>query len=67
MTIRPELDRLIAESVAKVKAMSESERSEMIRAQGESWARAEASWPKARWHMEGGIKVYESYEDYCND
>jgi len=40
---------------------------EMKRLQRESWVRAEASWPKPRFHWVDGVKVYESYEDYCND
>jgi hypothetical protein len=35
----PELDRLLKESVAAVKAMTPAERGAMFKAQGESWAR----------------------------
>ena len=42
---RPELDRLLREAVERVRAMSPAERDAMVRAQIESVARAEASWP----------------------
>jgi hypothetical protein len=64
---RRNLDRLLRESAEQVRAMSPTERDEMIRLQGESWARAEASWPKARYKWVDGAKVYETYADYCND
>ncbi len=47
--------------------MTPEEKYVMFKVQGESWARAEASWPKAKFHYENGVKVYESYKDYCND
>lgn len=37
------------------------------KAQCESWARAEASWPKPKFKWINGVKVYDSYEDYLND
>lgn len=62
-----EIDRLLRKAAAQVQAMSPDERREMVRKQIESVARAEASWPKPRYHYVNGVKVYESYEDYCND
>jgi len=47
--------------------MTPAEREEMYRQQREGYARAEASWPKPRYQWVDGVKVYESYEDYCND
>jgi hypothetical protein len=38
-----------------------------IKAQRESYVRAEMSWPKAKFKWVDGVKVYDSYEDYCND
>lgn len=64
---RPELDALIKRSKEIVDNMTPKQLAEMVRKQGESWARAEMSWPKAKYHYENGVKVYESYEDYCND
>lgn len=61
------LDELLKESAAKVKAMTPAEREEMIKRQGESWMRGEMGWPKPKYHYENGVKVYDSYEDYCND
>lgn len=67
MRDRPELDKLLRESAAKVAAMTLAERKEMFDAQRESWVRAEMSWPKAKFKWIDGVKVYDSYEDYCND
>jgi hypothetical protein len=47
--------------------MTPEQRAEMLRAQGESWARSEAAWPKPKYEWRNGVKVYASYEDYCND
>lgn len=62
----PELLRLLKEAKIKVAAMSPEERAEMLRQQSENWARAEASWPKPKYHYENGVKIYESFEDYYN-
>lgn len=67
MKDRPHLTKLIEESKQRVAAMSEDERNEMIRKQIEGVARAEASWPKPKFKWVNGVKVYASYEDYCND
>ena len=64
---RPELLRLLEESAKRVKAMSPEERAEMIRKQKESWVRGVMGWPKPKFKWVIGVKVYESYEDYCND
>lgn len=50
-----------------VDSLTPEEKAEMLRKQVESWARAEASWPKSKFKMVNGVKVYASYEDYCND
>lgn len=63
----PELERLLAESKVKVDAMTPTEREEMFRKQRESWVRGEMFWPKAKFKMINSVKVYDSYEDYCND
>lgn len=65
--MREELERLLAKSKKHVDAMTPEQKREMLREQGESWARAEASWPQSKFHWENGVKVYHSYEDYCND
>lgn len=39
----------------------------MYAQQRESYAKAEASWPKPKFRWVEGVKVYDSYEDYCND
>jgi hypothetical protein len=40
------LAELIAKSKAIVDAMTPAEKAEMLRKQGESWAKAEAQWAK---------------------
>lgn len=67
MTLRPELEKLLRESATKVAAMTPEEREAMLKAQRESWVRAEMSRPKPKFKMIDGVKVYDSYEDYCND
>lgn len=64
--IDPELDRLLRELKAKVEAVTPEELDAMLKVQRESWARAEASWPKPKYKWVNGVKVYDSYEDYCN-
>lgn len=46
MKDRPDLDRLIAESVAKFNAMSPAEQEAMLKTQREGYVRAEMSWPR---------------------
>lgn len=43
---RPELTELIRKSRELVDAMTPEQKSEMLRKQGESWARSEAQWAK---------------------
>ena len=62
-----ELERLLAEAKKKTEAMSPEELEAMLKTQREGVARAEASWPKAKFRWINGVKVYDSYEDYCND
>lgn len=64
---RQELNRLLKESAAKVAAMTPEEREAMFKAQRESYVRAEMSWPKPKFKWVNGVKVYDSFEDYCND
>lgn len=61
------LEELLVESAKRVAQMSKEEYDEMIQAQRESWVRSVIDWPKPKFHYEGGVKVYDSYEDYCND
>lgn len=64
---RDELEELFAKARAKVAAMTPAEREAMFAQQREGYARAEASWPKPAYEWINGVKVYASYEDYCND
>lgn len=61
-----ELEVLLAKSVAQVAAMTPDERARLFAEQRAGYVRSEMSWPAPRFHYEGGAKVYESYEDYCN-
>jgi hypothetical protein len=67
MSTDPELLRLLAESRKQVEAMTPAEREAMFTAQAKSFVRAETNWPKANYEWVNGVKVYASYEDYCND
>ena len=60
------LVRLLAKARQKVDAMTDEEREAMLKTQREGYARAEASWPAPKFKMVDGVKVYDSYEDYCN-
>lgn len=62
-----DLSKLFAEAKRRTDAMTPEERTEMYRQQREGYARAEASWPKPKFRMVDGVKVYDSYADYCND
>lgn len=53
-------------SKERVEAMTPEEREEMRRQQRESWVRGEMGWPKPKFTYVDGVKVYASYEDYCN-
>jgi hypothetical protein len=61
------LAELIRTSKEALARMSPAEREAMYAAQREGYARAEASWPKPEYEWVNGVKVYASYEDYCND
>lgn len=60
----PELQEALERSKERVAAMTDEEREAMYKAQRESYVRAETSWP-CRYHWKDGVKVYESYADYC--
>lgn len=61
----PKLLELLRKSVEAVDAMTKEEREAMHKAQCESWVRGEMGWPAPRYKFVNGVKVYESYEDYC--
>ena len=63
----PELEDLLRRARTAVDTMTPAQKAEMLRRQAESVARAEASWPKAKYRWVDGTKVYDSYEDYLND
>ena len=61
------LKLLIEKSKEAIAKMSPEELEAMLQQQKESYVRAEMAWPKPRYRWENGVKVYESYSDYCND
>ncbi len=72
----PELLALIDKSVAAFKALSpeEQELLSLVKIQNDfrkeqirSYLRGEMAWPKAKYQWIDGVKVYASYEDFCND
>ena len=60
-----ELQELLSRAAAKVAAMTPAEKEAMLRAQRDSWVRGEMGWPNPKYKWVNGVKVYESYEDYC--
>ena len=54
-------------AAAAFKKLSDEEQKWQFLAQVKSVAKVKTSWLKAKFHWENGVKVYESYEDYCND
>jgi hypothetical protein len=61
------LDELIDKAKAWWDNATPEDREAMIAVQRASWLRAEMNWPKAKFQWIDGVKVYNSYEDYCND
>jgi len=61
-----ELEDLLAKARLAYRQMTPEEQEAMHKAQCESWVRGEMGWPKPRFTMVNGVKVYDSYEDYCN-
>lgn len=67
MQTDPQLVKLLEEAAKRVAAMPLAEREAMFKQQRDGWVRAEMSWPKAKYRWINGVKIYDSYEDYCND
>lgn len=67
MKLRPELQKLVDDSVARFNALTPGQQEAHRDAQRKSWVRAEMSWPKAKFKWVNGAKVYDSYDDYVND
>lgn len=63
----PELTELLRLAKLKWEAMSGEEKEAMLHQQRDGYVKAELSWPKPKFKWVNGVKVYESYEDYCND
>lgn len=67
MSDNPTLNELLAKSRVWWDMATPEEKDAMLEAQRESYVRAEMSWPKPKFRWINGVKVYDSYEDYCND
>jgi hypothetical protein len=61
------LEQLVKEALVRYNALSPEQKAEHDRLQQESFVRSIVNWPKPNFHWENGVKVYHSYEDYCND
>ncbi len=61
------LEEQIKRTIAWFDSLTPEQQAEHRRQQRESWVRAEMSWPKPKFRWENGVKVYHSFEDYCND
>lgn len=61
-----ELKKLAAEANARYEALSPEQKTAHDQAQKESWVRGEMGFPEPKFKIVDGVKVYESYEDYCN-
>jgi hypothetical protein len=48
-------------------AMTPQEQEALLAEQRTSYARSIANWPKPKYRWIDGVKVYDSYEDYCDD
>ncbi len=61
-----DLEKLLRAAREAVDRMTPEERAEMWRQQVKGVVRAEMSWPAPKYKFVNGVKVYDSYEDYCN-
>lgn len=62
-----ELAALVAAAQARYDALTSEEKAKHDQAQRDSFVRSCVEWPKPNYRWENGVKVYASYEDYCND
>lgn len=61
------LDELLAESKTYIESLTPEEKQEMLKRQAKSWVRSIMERPKPKFKWANGVKVYDSFEDYCND
>lgn len=62
-----DLERLLAWARARGATMTPEQIEAMKQEQREGNAKATASRPQPKYRWVNGVKVYASYEDYCND
>jgi hypothetical protein len=62
-----DLAELFARAEQRWATMTPEEQEAMLAEQRASYARSIADWPKPKYRWIDGVKVYDSYEDYCND
>ena len=61
------IDERLKKSAVNFVALSPEARDALLKQQRASYVKTEIPWPKAKFHWENGVKIYESLEDYCND
>jgi hypothetical protein len=60
-------DKHEKESIERYDKMTPEQKHAMYEAQRQSFLRSIVEWPKPKYKWVNGVKVYESYSDYCND
>ena len=61
-----EIEIKIQESLKWLNSLTDEERLAHFDKQRKSWIESEFSWLASKYKFVNGVKVYESYEDYCN-
>jgi len=61
------LAELLHRAQARFDAMTPVQQANERQLQRESFLRSIANWPKPNYKWVNGVKVYATYEDYCND
>jgi len=59
------LQKLLDDSVAYVNTLTPEQKEKLHEEQATSFIRAEMDWPEPKFKWVDGVKVYDSYEDYC--
>jgi hypothetical protein len=62
-----DIQKLVAEAKARYDTMSPEQKAAHDNAQRDSFIRSITDWPKPKFKWVNGVKVYDSFADYCND
>lgn len=62
-----ELKVLVDAAQRRYDALSPEQKADHDKAQRDSFVRSITEWPKPNYRWENGVKVYDSFADYCND